>query len=263
MILAGTSATAGVLIRYLPAHMVYRTPDMQRIYDGFLPHATGATIREVHVPLIQIPTMNEVMSGNATPRQDADAPGDRFRVYEFAGMAHVDTRDNVRFELNPCRYPLNTFPLQAYVSVALHHLFEWADKGTVPPRFPEFLSTATSRTTVPCWRSMSTETPGGGIRNPYVDVPKAKHAARREAVDPLIPNPSAWVAARGQSGANQMCRLGGYEIAFSQEQLKALYGDTATYRSKVERRLDELEAAGSSLPVYRERILADATNVGF
>ena len=38
MVLGGTSATAATLIAYLPAHMVYRTPDMQRIYDGFLPH---------------------------------------------------------------------------------------------------------------------------------------------------------------------------------------------------------------------------------
>ena len=35
IILAGTSATAGTLIQYLPAHMVYRTPTMQRIYDLF------------------------------------------------------------------------------------------------------------------------------------------------------------------------------------------------------------------------------------
>jgi Alpha/beta hydrolase domain len=31
MVLAGTSMTAGVLINYLPAHMVYRAPQMQRI----------------------------------------------------------------------------------------------------------------------------------------------------------------------------------------------------------------------------------------
>ena len=39
MVLAGTSMTAGVLINYLPAHMVYRTPQMQRIFDGFAARA--------------------------------------------------------------------------------------------------------------------------------------------------------------------------------------------------------------------------------
>ena len=34
MILAGTSASAAVLINYLPAHIVYRRSDMSVIYDG-------------------------------------------------------------------------------------------------------------------------------------------------------------------------------------------------------------------------------------
>ena len=44
MVLAGTSKTAGMLINYLPAHVVYRTPKMERIYDGFLPTSNGAII---------------------------------------------------------------------------------------------------------------------------------------------------------------------------------------------------------------------------
>ena len=67
MVLGGTSMTAGVLINYLPAHMVYRTPQMQRIYDGFLPMSNGAMIRDVDVPMIHVPTMHEV-SGNITNR---------------------------------------------------------------------------------------------------------------------------------------------------------------------------------------------------
>jgi Alpha/beta hydrolase domain len=50
-VLAGTSATAGTLIQYLPAqHMVFRTPDMQRIYDGFPPTSNGSVIQAVDVP---------------------------------------------------------------------------------------------------------------------------------------------------------------------------------------------------------------------
>ena len=74
MVLGGTSMTAGVLINYLPAHMVYRTPQMQRIYDGFLPMSNGAMIRDVDVPVIHVPTMHEV-SGNITNKQDGDEPG--------------------------------------------------------------------------------------------------------------------------------------------------------------------------------------------
>ena len=115
MVLAGTSATAGTLINYLPAHMVYRTPDMQRIFDGFMPTSNGSVIRQIDVPLIHVPTMLEVRGANITGRQDGDAPGDQYRVYEFPGMGHVDSRDNVRLTPNPCKYPTNQFPMQAYM----------------------------------------------------------------------------------------------------------------------------------------------------
>ena len=83
MILAGTSASAGVLINYLPAHMVLRLADMKPIYDGFLPTSTGATIRQIDVPMIQVPTMTEVTSGNgdrAPGRRRAGEPVPRLRV---------------------------------------------------------------------------------------------------------------------------------------------------------------------------------------
>jgi hypothetical protein len=118
MILAGTSASAGVLINYLPAHMVYRLGDMKPIYDGFLPTSNGANLRSVDVPMIQVPTTTEAMRGIVPTRQDGDAPGDQFRVYEFAGMAHLDTRNVEAFRPNPCKYPISLFPLSTYMSVA-------------------------------------------------------------------------------------------------------------------------------------------------
>ena len=263
MILAGTSATAGVLIRYLPAHMVYRTPDMKLIYDGFMPTSNGATIRQVDVPLIQVPTMTEVSTGALTARQDGDAAGDQFRLYEFAGMAHVDSRDSVRFQPDPCKSPVSRFPMQAYMSVALNHLFEWVDKGKVPPRAERILL---DRNATNDGSLMALDDQGnarGGIRNPYVDVATTKLGVRNEAAVPPIPNPGAWIAARGPAAATQMCGLAGYQMPFSQDQLKKLYNNKKTYQDRVKRRLDELEKAGWSLPVYREMILADAAKVEF
>jgi hypothetical protein len=263
MVMGGTSATAAVLIRYLPAHMVYRTPDMKVIYDGFMPTSNGSTIRQVDVPLIQIPTMTEVSSGNITARQDGDAPGDQYRLYEFAGMAHVDSRDSVRFKPDPCKNPISQFPLQAYFSVALNYLLEWVDKGKVPPRAERILL---DRNTANDGSLMALDEYGnarGGIRNPYVDVPTAKIGVRNEGAVPPIANPGAWIAARGAAAATQMCGLAGYQVALSQEQLKKLYGNKKNYQDRVKRRLDELEKAGWSLPVYRETILADAAKLEF
>ena len=257
IILAGTSATAGTLIQYLPAHMVYRTPTMQRIYDGFLPTSNGSVIRPVDVPLVQVPSMLEVRAANITTRPDGDMPGDQYRAYEFPGMGHVDSRDNVRLQPNPCKYPLSNFPMQAYMSVALNHLLQWVDKGTVPPKADRIMKEGTAMILD------ERGNPRGGVRNPYVDFPIAKYAVPNEAASSLIANPSAYIAKGGQQAAGQMCGLAADQTDFSKDQLKQFYGTKKNYQKSVEKRMSELEKAGWSLPVYRDMILADAAKVDF
>jgi hypothetical protein len=262
MVLAGTSMTAGVLINYLPAHMVYRTPQMQRIFDGFLPMSNGAMIREVDVPLIHVPTMHEV-SGNITNRQDGDEPGKQYRLYEFSGMGHIDTRDSVRMRPNPCVDPLSTFPVQAYMSVALDHLFKWVDAGTVPPRADRILLDRNQYNDGSMMALDEHGNPRGGVRTTYVDVPTSKYVIRPAATTPVIPNASAYIATRGQNAANQMCGLSTAQIAFAPAKLKELYKNKQGYVKAVETRLTALEKAGWSLPLYREMILGDAAKIAF
>jgi hypothetical protein len=262
MVLAGTSMTAGVLINYLPAHMVYRTPQMQRIYDGFLPMSNGAMIREVDVPLIHVPTMHEV-NGNITNRQDGDEPGKQYRLYEFSGMGHIDTRDSVRMKPNPCVEPLSTFPVQAYMSVALDHLFSWVDAGTVPPRAERILLDRDQSNDGSMMALDEHGNPRGGIRTTYVEVPTAKYVIRPAAVTPVIPNASAYIATRGQNAANQMCGLSTAQIAIPSAKLREMYKNKQAYVKAVETRLTALEKAGWSLPLYREMILDDAKKVSF
>jgi hypothetical protein len=245
MVLGGTSATAGTLIGYLPAHMVYRTPEMERIYDGFLPTSTADVQPRVDVPMIHVPTMNEIITPNISRRQDGDEEDNRFRQYEFAGMVHIDTRDNVRLHPNPCAQPLSRFPMQAYMSVALHHLLEWVDKGTVPPKAERIWTT---RVVGSMLAVDERGNPRGGIRNPYVDVPVAKYAPVNTPADPPIPNASPLFTPI-------LCGLGGYEQAFTPETLRGMYGSPQKYVRQVEQRLTELERAGWSLPVYRHRRL--------
>jgi hypothetical protein len=263
MILAGTSASAGVLVNYLPAHMVLRQPDMKPIYDGFLPTSNGATIRQIDVPMIQVPTMTEVMGGNATARQDGDEPGNQFRVYEFAGMAHIDSRDAAAYYPNPCKLPISRFPMAAYMSVALNHLLQWVDKGTVPPRADRIL---VDRNVTNDGSLMALDEYGnarGGIRNPYVDVPTKKIGVRNEGAVPPITNAHPFVAVRGEAAQNQLCGLAGYEIPLAHEQLKKLYKDKKDYQAKVAKSVEEMTKHGWSLPVYKEVILGDAANLSF
>ena len=262
MVLGGTSMTAGVLINYLPAHMVYRTPQMQRVYDGFLPMSNGAMVRDVDVPMIHVPTMHEV-SGNITNKQDSDEPGKQYRLYEFSGMGHIDTRDSVRLKPNPCADPLSTFPVQAYMSVALDHLLKWVDKGTVPPRAPRILLDRDQSNDGSMMALDQYGNPQGGIRTVYVDVPAAKYVIRPAALNPVVANAAPYIAAGGQNAANLMCGLSTAQIAFAPAKLKELYKSKQGYVKSVETRLTALEKAGWSLPLYRELILGDAAKVNF
>jgi hypothetical protein len=262
MVLGGTSMTAGVLINYLPAHMVYRTPQMQRIYDGFLPMSNGALVRDVDVPVIHVPTMHEI-AGNITNKQDSDEVGKQYRLYEFSGMGHIDTRDSVRLKPNPCVDPLSTFPVQAYMSVALDHLLKWVDKGTVPPRAERVLLDRDQSNDGSMMALDEYGNPRGGIRTVYVDVPTVKYVIRPAALNPVVANAAPYIATGGQNAANLMCGLSTAQIAFAPAKLKELYKNKQGYVKAVDTRLTVLEKAGWSLPLYREMILADAAKVSF
>jgi hypothetical protein len=263
MVLAGTSASAGVLVRYLPTHMSMRLADLRPIFDGFLPTSTGATIPAIDVPMIQVPTMTEVHGGNATVRQDGDESGNQYRSYEFAGMAHIDSRDAIAYYPDPCKFPISRFPMAAYMSVALDHLFRWVDEGITPPHANRIW---VDRNTVNDGSHMALDTHGnaiGGIRNPYVDVPIKKISVRNQGAEPPITNPHPFVGDRGPQAQNQLCGLAGYQIEFSKDQLRELYGNTQNYRAKVEQSYDEGVRKGWALPLYKDLIMAEAAAVEF
>jgi hypothetical protein len=263
MILTGSSASAGVVVNYLPTHMVQRLADMKPIYDGFMPTSNGANLRMIDVPMIQVPTMREVFEGNGPTRRDGDTPGNQFRIFEFAGMAHIDSRDAVAYYPDPCKLPISRFPLAAYMSVALNHLWQWLDKGTVPPHADRFYVDFNTDKDGSLLALDEAGNVKGGIRNPYVDVPTAKFGVPNSGAEPPIKNPHPFIAARGEAAQNQLCGLANYQIDFDQAQLKKLYKDRKTYQARVQQRYDELMKEGWALPVYRSVVLDDAAKVVF
>jgi hypothetical protein len=263
MVLVGTSASARILTQYLPAHAAYRMPDGSPIFDGFLPTSIGGddVIPPVDVPVIQMPTMTEVngaaSTGNKYRRPDGDRPGDQFRIYEVAGMSHNDSRDNLTYAPDPCRFPVSRFPEGAGMSIGLHHLLAWVDRGVVPPRAPYI---EVDGSTAGDGSLMALDTHGnvrGGIRTTYVDVPLKKYGVPNEPNPQPIPNPSTHVAGR-QDGAAFYCRIAGYETPLPDEQIKLLYRNKQDYVQKVERRVNELIAQGWFVPAYKNLVLADA-----
>jgi hypothetical protein len=265
LILAGSSASAGVVVNYMASHPTYRLADMKPIYDGFLPTSNASAIPSVDVPTIQVPTMLEVFRGNGPTRVDSDAPGSQIRVYEFAGMAHIDSRDAAAYYPDPCASPISRFPLAVYMSVALDHLFAWVDKGTTPPRADRYYvdyNTANDDSLLALDEFGNVK---GGIRNPYVDVPVKSYRVPNRGADPPIKNPHPFIAARGEAAQNQLCGLANYEVALTSEQLKKLYKDRKDYQTRVQQRYDELVKQGwaLALPMLRSVVLNDAAQVSF
>jgi hypothetical protein len=267
MILTGSSASAGVAQQYLTnAHMAMRLTDMKPIYDGFMPTSANGQIPVLDVPTILVPTMRETFQGRGTTQADNES----LRVYEFAGMAHIDSRIAGAYYPDPCKYSISRYPMGAMMSVALDKLFTWVDKGVAPPHadrfFVDFNPDNKPELDKKNGDLLALDEFGnvrGGIRNTYVDVPTKSFHVPNEGADPPVPNANPWIANRGVQGINQLCGLGNYEIPLAKEQLKKLYKDPKDYQTKVARRFDELVKQGWALPVYRDMIVAEAARVSF
>lgn len=256
VVLMGTSQSAGQVRSYFPTHKRLRLASGAPIYDGFLPTSNGGTpIESLDVPIIQIPTQTEVTSGarsgNAYRRPDGDAPGDQFRLYEIAGMPHNDSRENPTYNANSCDLPMSHFPAGSMMAMALRNLVEWVDNGTIPPRATRILvDNDTSNDGSPLELDKYGNAQGG-VRSTYVDVPVAKYGA---------PN---MTAPEPGSRASFYCSIAGFQQELGADQIQALHGSSASYRAKVQRRLDQLIDAGWFLPEYVTQVTGDAAKVAF
>jgi hypothetical protein len=264
MILMGTSASAAALAAYLPAHMVYRTPGMRPIYDGFLPTSMGGTapLMKVDVPVIMMPAMTEVVqdaaTGNRYRRPDGDAPGDQFRIYEVAGMAHIDSRITPIYDPDPCRFPVSRFPQGMGLAAGLDRLIQWVDKGKIPPR-AEYITVDNDMKNDNSVLALDPYgNAKGGVRNPYVDVPTRRYVTPNEANPTPIPNPSPLTAG---AGVPLFCSIAGYELPLTNQQLSMLYKNKKDYQDKVEKRTLQLIKDGWISAAYKNLILADAAKV--
>ena len=74
-------------------YIQHRHPGLTRLRQcGKAPAATDARqiIRNIDVPVIRVVSQTDVLGTYARRRDDSDAPGDRYRLYEIAGAPHAD-----------------------------------------------------------------------------------------------------------------------------------------------------------------------------
>jgi hypothetical protein len=248
MTLMGTSASSGTVRNYLPDHATLRMPDEKAIFDGFLLTSTNGNepLPIVDVPMIQMPTQTEVVTwaerGIAYRRPDSDAPDNRFRLYEVAGMPHNNSRESPAFANDPCTLPVTDFPAGAFTALALNHLVEWITKGTLPPHAPPI---EVDRDPSNDGSHLALDERGnakGGIRNVWVDVPIATYG----------------VFGKGKTTAqDRLCMLAGTEVPLSADTMRKLYRTSSDYTERVDRRLQQLISEGWFLPEYVDAVRND------
>ena len=251
MTLMGTSASSGTVRNYFPAHAARRQPDGRPIYDGFLLTSTNGNepLPIVDVPIVQMPTQTEVTTwaeaGIKYRRPDSDAPGNRYRLYEVAGMPHNNSRENPGFLNDPCTLPVTDFPAGAFTALGLHYLVDWIAKGKTPPHAPPI---EVDQNTANDGSFLALDEFGnakGGIRNVFVDVPVAANG----------------VMGKGKTTAqDRLCLLAGTKVPLEAATLRRLYKSKDDYVTKVERRLKQLVADGWFLEEYAGDVRADARN---
>ena len=145
VILAGHSQTGGVVTEYiLNAHDTQRLGDGSPVYHGYFPSgAPGETFgalrradraggqRRRH----RRPEPRRARGPRRTAATDSDEPGDRYRLYELAGVPHMGTRyppyndtasqwqhGRRRPATCPTDVVMNSLPHGELFNMAMHHL---------------------------------------------------------------------------------------------------------------------------------------------
>ena len=229
LLMGGSSQTGGTTLRYIEqSHASARLPNGKPIYDGYLPMEAFSTTRIAGGDAAVIHAVGEgdfALFHVDDPtikysiREDADAPNDRFREYEFAAASHVPTRGRTTND-RPGEYP-SQFPTPPFYKMALLHLVDWVTKGTTPPRAPRLEQTAAGEMVRDEYGNVK-----GGIRSPWVDVPVA-HIIASPPIPPGKPH------ARAQQGIQEN---------FPPARLAQLYGTREAYLRKFDSSIDGLVA---------------------
>lgn len=216
------------------------------VYDGFLVKTPGGigrlrrcapaiprgdarlTIHDVGVPVIEVVAQGEI--GPAYQRPDSDEPNDRFRIYEVAGAAHIDSwayrdfptmADQLTATGAPGQgtpewpfnvkcapeIPLQSHPMLKYIfDGAFASLEQWASKGIAAPKAERI--------------TMKDGVAMGGVRNPDVDVPAATYTTT--------------------SNGPGTCRELGTTTPFDSAKIDSLYGSRKKYEAKVAESVDHM-----------------------
>lgn len=233
------------------------------IFNGYLPFANAMYVRPLDVPVIRLNTQSDFNSfgGLANRREDSDSPKDRYRLYEVAGVSHVNSSPVPQPEARrpkpvklqqdaglpkfgpmkcmadmPPGFQPDSVPVNYAIAEAFLNMYRWVDGGVSPPRTPLIATGADGKPILD-----SNGNAVGGLRLPDLVVPTATYGVGRGA-----------------------CFLLGYQVPFTAAKLRALYGTHENYVREVERAaLEDAENRLISVNAEREIVARARALPGF
>nr|WP_249420499.1 alpha/beta hydrolase domain-containing protein [Rhabdothermincola salaria] len=253
----GESQSAARLASYVNA-----VQPVEDAFDGIFVHSRGAggadlgedpaaaapsplRLRtDLDVPVMQFEAETDLMFLRFREARQPDA--EQLLTWEVAGTAHADADTLVYgtesgqawnsgggLDSEALCGTINDGPHGAVLRAAMHAFRAWVVDGTRPPSSPriEIADDQIVRDDLGNAR--------GGIRTPAVDVPVSALSGEG--------NPSS-----------VFCSLFGQSAPFSDEQLRSLYGDHATYVERFTAAADEALEAGFLLEPERDEMVAEA-----
>jgi ABC-type amino acid transport substrate-binding protein len=250
----------GELATYISVfHPRARLANGRPLYDGYIQHRhpgltrlrqCGAApaaadprqiLRNADVPVIRVVSQTDVLGTYARRRDDSDAPGDRYRLYEIAGAPHADASfypyiptvadekkaggapdlaswpfpAQCQPEISLLRVPIMTYALDA----AWANLTRWVRDGVPAPRAARV---AVENGGTPQARVVTDQFGNavGGVRTPYVEVPTATY----------------YTSTKGPG----LCGNLAHSEPFPWAKLEAVYGSSRNYAAKVADSVDRL-----------------------
>ena len=271
----------GDLLTYMDAiHPRAKLANGKNVYDGYLARNPGNVQRlnqcapapvandprggfkhQLGVPVIAVVAQGEVVASRWLRRPDSDDAADKFRLYEIAGVGHIDKAAYAGFPTladqtaigaaqGTVEWPFNVTcdpaipmleqPALTYAyDAAFQHLFNWARKGVPPPKAEriqikedvgEFVTT----------RTVALDEFGnglGGVRTPYVEAPTASYFT-------TSPGPGA-------------CAEMGRRVTLDSPRLTGMYPNAKAYTAKVTQTTDRLVKEGWMTEVDAKRVKAE------
>ena len=225
-------------------YIQHRHPGMTRLRRcGAAPAANDPRqiLRNVDVPVIRVVSQTDVLLTYARRRDDSDAPGDRYRLYEVAGAPHADASfypymptvadqkktgfdaflhswpfpDQCDEETTLLRVPIMTYALDA----AYANLTRWVRDGVPAPRAARV---AVEGGGTPLAKVMLDRHGNavGGLRTPHLEVPSATY----------------FTSTKGPGLCGNLAHMKSFDWAT----LNALYGTPASYAVQVSSAVDRL-----------------------